>query len=160
MVSCGYGGSPGPGLVLDFLPCGTGMFVAISLPLVIHGNTFSGRFNARDDLRSSKWQKSRHSSYLYPLWRFLRQIGWPISKLMMNWPPSFDRYGGQLPRGLVYWLSSRHCCVGGVGGFLLDAVVLECVDPEDGFGAGLDGGIGVGGDFATRSYRVGGLGVA
>ena len=27
----------------------------------------------------SKWQKSRHSSYLYPLWRFLRKIGWVFS---------------------------------------------------------------------------------
>ena len=78
----------------------------------------------------------------------------------MNWPPSFDRYGGQLPRGLVYWLSSRHRYFGWVGEFGRDAVVLECADPVDGFGAGLDGGVGVGGDFATRSYRVGGLGVA
>ena len=28
---------------------------------------------------SSKWGKSRHSSYLYPLWRFLRKIGWVFS---------------------------------------------------------------------------------
>ena len=28
---------------------------------------------------SSKWEKSRHSSYLYPLWRFLRKIGWVFS---------------------------------------------------------------------------------
>ena len=27
----------------------------------------------------SKWQKSRHSSYLYPLWRFLSKIGWVFS---------------------------------------------------------------------------------
>ena len=27
---------------------------------------------------SSKWQKSRHSSYLYPLWRFLSKIGCPV----------------------------------------------------------------------------------
>ena len=27
----------------------------------------------------SKWQKSRHSSYSYPLWRFLRKIGWVFS---------------------------------------------------------------------------------
>ena len=108
----------------------------------------------------SKWQKSRHSSYSYPLWRFLSTIGYRFSSLLVNWPPSFDRYGGQLPRGLVYWLSSRHRYFGWVGEFGHDAVVLECVDPEDGFGAGLDGGIGVGGDFATRSYRVGGLVVA
>ena len=42
-------------------------------------NVLSGRFNARDDSGSSKWQKSRHSSYLYPLWRFLRKIGWVFS---------------------------------------------------------------------------------
>ena len=50
LVPCGYGGSLGPALGLDFLPCGTGMFVAISLPLVSHGNVFSGRFRASDDL--------------------------------------------------------------------------------------------------------------
>ena len=40
-------------------------------------NVLSGRFNARDDFWTSglsKWQKSRHSSYLYPLWRFLSNI--------------------------------------------------------------------------------------
>ena len=49
LVPCAYGGSPGPSLGLDFLPCGTGMFVAISLPLVSHGNAFSDRFRASDD---------------------------------------------------------------------------------------------------------------
>ena len=29
---------------------------------------------------SSKWQKSRHISYLYPLWRFLSKIGYPFSE--------------------------------------------------------------------------------
>ena len=41
-------------------------------------NALSGRFNARDDSGLSKWQKSRHSSYSYPLWRFLRKIGCPV----------------------------------------------------------------------------------
>ena len=54
LVPCGYGGSPGPALGLDSLPCGTGMFVAISLPLVSHGNAFSDRFRASDDPESSK----------------------------------------------------------------------------------------------------------
>ena len=54
LVPCGYGGSPGPALGLDFLPCGTGMFVSISMPLVSHGNAFSDRFRASDDSESSK----------------------------------------------------------------------------------------------------------
>ena len=49
LVPCGYGGSPVPALGLDFLPCGAGMFVAISLPLVSHENAFSGRFRVSDD---------------------------------------------------------------------------------------------------------------
>ena len=49
LVPCGYGGSLGPVLGLDFLPRGTGMFVAISLPSVSNGNAFSGRFRASDD---------------------------------------------------------------------------------------------------------------
>ena len=40
MVPYGYGGSLGPALGLDFLPCGTGMFVAISVQLVIRQNVF------------------------------------------------------------------------------------------------------------------------
>ena len=36
-------------LGLDFLPRGTGMFVAMSLPLGSRQNAFSGRFRASDD---------------------------------------------------------------------------------------------------------------
>ena len=54
-------------------------------------------------------------------------------------------YGGHLLCGLVDWLTSRHRYFGFVGEFGLDAVVLECVDPVDVLGAGLDGGVGVGG---------------
>ena len=49
------------------------------LPVSVLKNALSGRFSASDDSESSDAPYRRHSSYLCPLWRFLRKIGWVFS---------------------------------------------------------------------------------
>ncbi len=45
------------------------------LPVSVLKNALSGRFSASDDFCVARFPYRRHSAYLYPLWRFLRQIG-------------------------------------------------------------------------------------
>ena len=51
------------------------MFAAVGCVAGESPNVFSGRFRASDDSESSECLNRHHSSYLCPLWRFLRQIG-------------------------------------------------------------------------------------
>ena len=62
------------------------------LPVSVLKNVLCGRFSASDDSASPGAPYRRHSSYLYPLWRFLSTIGWVFSSSIAcpMYPPTSE----------------------------------------------------------------------
>ena len=89
-VPCGYGGSPGPILGLDFLPCRTACSLLSGASLVSRQTCSQAGFGPRMTSESSECLNRHHSSHLCPLWRFLRQIGYPFSALSVFLWSLFD----------------------------------------------------------------------